>query len=61
MITDHKPLTVIFGPKKGVPTLAAARLQRWAIILSAYLYDVIFRPTGEYSNADMLSRLPGDR
>ncbi len=33
--TDHKPLT-IFGPKAGIPTLAAARLQRLALILSAY-------------------------
>ena len=33
IVTDHKP---IFGPKQGIPTLAAARLQRWALILSAY-------------------------
>jgi len=36
LCTDHKPLTTILGPKKGIPTLAAARLQRWALILSAY-------------------------
>ena len=36
LLTDHKPLTTLFGPKRGVPTLAAARLQRWALILSAY-------------------------
>ena len=34
--TDRQPLVTIFGPRTGVPTLAAARLQRWAIILSAY-------------------------
>ena len=28
LVTDHKPLTTILGPKKGVPPLAAARLQR---------------------------------
>ena len=32
LTTDHKPLTTIFGPKKGIPTLAAARLQRWVVI-----------------------------
>ena len=37
---DHKPLTSIFGPKKGVPTIAAARLQRWALKLSAYSYCI---------------------
>ena len=26
--TDHQPLTTIFGPEKGVPLLAASRLQR---------------------------------
>ena len=27
LITDHKPLTTILGPKKGIPPMAAARLQ----------------------------------
>ena len=35
LTTDHKPLTAILGPKQGIPPLAAARLQRWAILLSA--------------------------
>ena len=57
-MTDHKPLTSILGPKKGIPSLAAARLQRWAWILSAYHYEIEFRPTGEHANADGLSHLP---
>ena len=28
LVTDHKPLMVFLGPKKGIPSLAAARLQR---------------------------------
>lgn len=28
LVTDHKPLVKILGPKTGVPALAAARLQR---------------------------------
>ena len=58
LLTDHKPLTTIFGPKRGVPTLVAACLQRWALILSAYNYDVEFQPTQQHSNANKLSRLP---
>ena len=58
MLTDHKPLTTILGPKKGIPSLAAAKLQRWAILLSAYRYDIEFKPTGKHANADGLSRLP---
>ena len=34
LVTHHKPLTTILNPRKGIPSLAAARLQRWAIILS---------------------------
>ena len=30
LVTNHKPLTTIFNPGKGIPPLAAARLQRWA-------------------------------
>ncbi len=58
LITDHKPLLAILGPKKGIPALAAARLQRWAILLSAYTYDIKFKSTLEHANADGLSRLP---
>ena len=54
LVTDHKPLTTILGPKTGLPVLAAARLQRWAIMLSAYQYDIEFRPTHKHSNADCL-------
>ena len=57
LITDHKPLTAILGPKKGIPSLAAACLQRWAILLSAYDY-IVFKPTQAHCNADGLSRLP---
>ena len=40
LVSDNKPLTTIFGPKTNIPTLAAARLQRWAILLSAYQYNI---------------------
>lgn len=60
MVTDHKPLLAILGPKVGLPTLVAARLQRWAITLAAYNYDIEYRPTAKMGNVDALSRLPVD-
>ena len=38
--------------------MAAARLQRLAILLSTYNYDIEFRSTTAHGNADALSRLP---
>ena len=58
LLTDHKPLTTILAPSKSVPPLAAARLQRWALLLSSYDYRIVFRPTKAHANADGLSRLP---
>ena len=58
MITDHKPLSTILSPSKGIPSLAAARMQRWALLLSAYSYDISYRSTKLHANADALSRLP---
>ena len=45
LVTDHKPLTTLLGTKSGITTLAAARLQRWALLLAAYQYDIEYRST----------------
>ena len=58
LVTDHKPLTTVLESKKGIPALSAARMQRWALVLSAYNYDIHFRLTQADGNADGLSRLP---
>ena len=36
LVTSHHPLCKIFGSKQGIPSMAAARMQRWALTLSAY-------------------------
>ena len=58
LVTDHKPLLTILGPKTGIPSMIAARMQRWALTLSAYSYQIQFKPTQQHGNVDALSRLP---
>ena len=58
LVTEHKLLTTILGPKKGILALSAARMQRWALLLSTYTYDIHFPPTQSHGNADGLSCLP---
>jgi len=58
LVTDHQPLTRIFGPRSNVPPLAAARLQRWAVLLSGYDFDIIFKNSADNANADFFSRFP---
>ena len=58
LITDHKPLTSIFSPTKGTPLMAAARLQRWSIVLASYDYDIEYRSSANNASADATSRLP---
>ena len=56
--SDHKPLQFLFSEKRPVPAMASSRIQRWALTLSAYSYQIKFRPGKEQGNADCLSRLP---
>lgn len=56
--TDHQSLREIFNPKKKTPAVAAARLQRWSILMSMYQYTIVYRPGKKMANADALSRLP---
>ena len=58
LVTDHRPLCKIFGEKEGIPPLAAARMQRWALLLSAYQYNIEYIAGKSNFSADCMSRLP---
>lgn len=55
LITDHKPLEVIFG-KRSKP---CARIERWLLRIQGYRFNVIYR-AGKNNIADPLSRLLPD-
>ena len=57
-VTDHQPLTCIFGPKSSVPQLAAASLQQWAVLLSGYDFDIIFKNLADNAIAYFFSCFP---
>ena len=48
LVTDHK-LFITVGPKEQN---SSHGLQRWALLLSAYIYDVEFKRTQDHANAD---------
>ena len=56
--SDHKPLQYLLGERKGIPVMASARVQRWALILSAYNYIVQYVPGKDNANVDVFIRLP---
>lgn len=58
LLTDHQKLTTIFYPYKGISAKASARIQRWALFLSDFSYQIEYKNTKALANADGLSRLP---
>ena len=56
--TDHKPLfRGLLNPERATPLMASSRMQRWALTLQAYEYELLCRPDSENGNADVLSCL----
>ena len=43
ILSDHKPLQYLFSTDRPVPVMASACIQRWALTLSAYQYDIAFK------------------
>ena len=58
IFTDHKPLLGLFKADIALPAMASPRIQRWALILAAYDYELVYREGSKDGNVDGLSRLP---
>ena len=58
LLTDHRPLTTILCPSKAIPSMAAVRLQRWALLLAAHNYTIKYWRATDHGNTDSLSCMP---
>ncbi|XP_053395598.1 uncharacterized protein K02A2.6-like [Mercenaria mercenaria] len=58
LIVDCQALLSIFSPQKQIAVTTAARVQRYALYLSGFNYDIEYKSTKKNSNVDALSRLP---
>ena len=56
--TDHRPLLGLLGSDKPIPNLSSPRVQRWAIVLAGYDYELCFRRGEDNGSVDCMSRLP---
>ena len=52
LVTDHKPLEIIYGSPRSKPS---ARIERWILRLQPYSFSVKYKP-GSENPADYLSR-----
>lgn len=58
ILSDHQPLKHLLGESHAIPSMASARIQRWALTLSTYQYTMAYKPGAQHANVDGLSRLP---
>ena len=56
IVTDHKALEFLLHPTSSVGKTTSAMMQRWALNLSAYNYQICHKPGSDIANADYLSR-----
>ena len=57
IIAGHKPLLGLFKEDRAIWPTGSARVQRWALVLASYHYQLVYKPGSKISNADGLSQL----
>lgn len=58
IVTDAQSIKEMFHPEKATPAVASARIQRWGVYLTQFIFDIIHRPSSKMCVPDALSRLP---
>ena len=58
VVSDHRPLQHLFNETKSIPAMVSARIQRWALTLPVYNYNIKYLPGKQLANADLMNRLP---
>lgn len=58
LCSDNKPLAALLEENKGIPQVAAGRLQMWALFLREFDYTFSYIKGSDNGLADGLSRLP---
>lgn len=53
LFTDHNPLKHLLGPNIGIPVLATLKLQRGAIFLSGYEFEIKYPTSKQNANVDL--------
>ena len=58
IIMEHKPLFGLFKEDRAISPIGSARVQRWALVIASYHYQLVYKPGSKIFNADELSWLP---
>ena len=58
LVTDNKPLLSLLSGNQQISSQSSARIQRWALTLAGYEYNLSYKKFNDHANADALSRLP---
>ena len=48
LVTDHEPLTSILNPRKRIPAMTVARLQRYALFLAGFKNSIEYKKTTQH-------------
>ena len=57
LISDHLPLQFLLNPNRSLPKVTSARIQRWALHMTAFDYEIEYVKGEKIPHADALNRL----